>query len=246
MTAPRRDSQRTRFCGNLFGSAVPVSARCSAETGTLYLQAASPSPWPIRLFTRRNRYGDQNAEPRGPRQTASSRVGFSDESSEFVSPVRRPVEMPAVRSWRTVTQKQVRMAPGPTARSVHSLSLEWRKSWDKKITSFVAHADLGTQVHAEFALIHAETGTLRWPTSCTSPQNCKIGRRNGYAHAETHRNGRANPLFSVDNTVDNMMLSPQIPVRPMRRSGYGFAQKRVRHCAESGSHPRRIWFGLPH
>ena len=93
MTAPRRDSQRTRFCGNLFGSAVPVSARCSAETGTLYLQAASPSPWPIRLFTRRNRYGDQNAEPRGPRQTASSRVGFSDESSEFASPGRRLVEM---------------------------------------------------------------------------------------------------------------------------------------------------------
>lgn len=66
MTAPRGDSKRTRFCGNGFGSAVPVSAEHRAETGTLYLQAPSPSPWPIRLFTRRNRYGDQNAEPRGP------------------------------------------------------------------------------------------------------------------------------------------------------------------------------------
>jgi len=46
--------------------------------------------------------------------------------------------------------------------------------------------------------------------------------------------------------VDNMMLSPQIPVRPMRRSGYGFAQKRVRQRAESGSQVRRIWFGLRH
>ena len=52
-------------------------------------------------------------------------------------------------------------------------------------------------------------------------------------------------LFSVDNTVDNMKLSPQIPVRSVRRSGYGFAQKLVRIDAESGSRVRRIWYGLP-
>lgn len=50
--------------------------------------------------------------------------------------------------------------------------------------------------------------------------------------------------FSVDNTVDNPMLSPQIPVRPMRRSRSGFAQKRVRSLAESGSHVRRIEYGF--
>jgi len=40
------------------------------------------------------------------------------------------------------------------------------------------------------------------------------------------------------------MLSPQIPVRPLRRSGYGFAQNRVRGPAESGSGVRRIGFGI--
>lgn len=57
------DSKRTRFCGSGLKWAVPVSAEHRAETGTPYLQAAAPSPWPIRLFTRRNRYGSQNGEP---------------------------------------------------------------------------------------------------------------------------------------------------------------------------------------
>jgi len=55
--------------------------------------------------------------------------------------------------------------------------------------------------------------------------------------------GRRRP-FSVDNTVDNLMLSPQKWGRALRRSGYGFAQKRVRHHAESGSHLRRIGYKM--
>lgn len=66
--APGLGSKRTRFCESGIRLAVPVSAQCPAETGTLYLQAAAPSPWPIRLFTRRNRYGGQNAASRDLRK----------------------------------------------------------------------------------------------------------------------------------------------------------------------------------
>lgn len=61
---PRLPPKRTRFCERSPVLAVPVSARPSAETGTPYLHVPSPSPWPIRLFTRRNRYGRWNVSPR--------------------------------------------------------------------------------------------------------------------------------------------------------------------------------------
>jgi hypothetical protein len=80
------------------------------------------------------------------------------------------------------------------------------------------------------------------PVQPKKPRDCAQKR---VRKREKTPSGIAPHLFSVDNTVDNAMLFPQIPVRSVRRSGYGFAQKWVRAHAESGSRLRRIWFGLP-
>jgi len=85
------ESMRTRFCESKPGLAVPVSAWPFAETGTANLQASPPSLWLIRLFTRRNRYGDPIAghqdigKPHPPVRLSAMKVHNSAVEGEGLS-----------------------------------------------------------------------------------------------------------------------------------------------------------------
>jgi len=170
--------------------------------------------------------------------------GFSDESSNARRPQRDDILM--CEAWRSglAPQKQVRTDLWRRCRSVRLLS--WKTYCENSQRKWTADtgAEIGTPLMITYARGHAELGT-HW-----APRPPDQATLRGLWPQKRVRSVQATPVsgcgrpFSVDNTVDNPMLSPQIPVRPLRRSGYGFTQKRVREHAESGSHLRRIGFGF--
>lgn len=168
---------------------------------------------------------------------------FSDESCEDrAAAVLRHAAPSLCRLARP--QKRVRRRPTELDRSVYSLFCKPQEYAPAEIAHALEPADLGTHAGSATSQNHAETGTHRLARHGRSGPNGRFPRRNGYAETRKRPQGRRRRAFSVDNTVDNPMLSPQIPVRLVRRSRYGFAQKRVRSHAESGSHVRRIEYGF--
>ena len=162
--APRPDSNRTLFCEAGLRSAVPVSARRSAETGTPYLQALSPSPWPIRLFTRRNRYGSESHLPARRRQTAISRPGFSDESSGFPPSDERLGEVQPGAACDSPRRNRYAWSVGLRFKACTRFRSGGVTTTAQAMTGIGTLADLGTLVRTKIALTHAETGTL-WQLS---------------------------------------------------------------------------------
>lgn len=249
---------RTRFCGpppfyrastepvsaKWFASeGVPVSAVPLAETGTRALQVSGESLWLIRLFTRRNRYGGlrglaRTALPPGPSWEVSAMKVVKTEPPRRTRPCCT-VLVPPRASAETGTPTFHR------TRSKRVLALlQIATVCGRRNRRALEPADLGTHPGSATSQNYAETGTHRLAPHGRGSPNGRFPRRNGYAGTRKTPQDCRRRALSVDNTVDNPMLSPQIPVRPVRRSRYGFAQKRVRSHAESGSQVRRIEYGF--
>ena len=221
---------------------VPVSARPLAETGTLGLQLVAPSLWPIRVFTRRNRYG----ATRAARRRAPKPHGLVQVSAMKVLP---PLHF----------QRRTCNASPDTARQARRRNRYARNSgeWNEAGTRFLANgerkrqrgiknahsvADLGTHACLRTALIHAETGTLLPLPSRSSRKSRAIARRNGYASAKKHQAASRHTCFLWITLWITRCCSRRFRYAPCaeagtvsRRSGYAPTQNLVRDYAESGS-----------